>query len=119
MLQQLSVSPSPCEVGAPVAVRAAAEGKPIADLAVVVELADGSRIDVGATDLNGEVRFVPQAEGLVHFVATRDRSRWIAPLPVVPAPRRGLYAMVCMPLGIVLLWRALRRARADESAAGS
>lgn len=109
VLQQLIVAPSPCEVGVPVVVRATDGEKPIAELAVVVEASDGEVGDVGVTDANGEVRYVPQKVDHLHFVVVRDRARWVAPLHVVPAPRRWFYAAVCMPLGLVLLWRALRR----------
>lgn len=109
VLQQLSVAPSPCEVGVPAVVRATGGDKPIPGLAVVVESSDGEVVELGLTDANGEVRYVPSKVDHVHFVAVRDRVRWVAPLHVVPAPKRWLYAAVCMPLGLVLLWRALRR----------
>jgi hypothetical protein len=109
-LQQFVVAPFPCEVGQQAVFSAvAADGKPMAGLTVVVERPDGSAWDVGATNAAGEVRFVPTDAGRHLCVAKSGGSRWIAPLQVVKAPMRWLYAAVCTPLGLVLLWKSLRR----------
>jgi len=111
-LQQFSVLPFPCEVGQTAVFSAEQDGKPIAGLQVVVERPDGSAWDVGTTDAGGKVSFVPTTEGRHVCVARRDRARWVAPLQVVKAPMRWLYAAVCTPLGLALLWTSLRRKRA-------
>jgi hypothetical protein len=110
-LQQFSVAPFPCEVGQTAVFSAEQDGKPIAGLQVVVERPDGSAWDVGATDAAGKVAFVPTSAGQHLCVARRERARWVAPLQVVKKPMRWLYAAVCTPLGLALLWTSLRRRR--------
>ncbi len=110
-LQQFSVLPFPCEVGQTAVFSAEQDGEPIAALQVVIERPDGSSWDVGATDANGKVAFVPTTAGQHMCVARRGRVRWVAPLQVVRAPMRWLYAAVCTPLGLTLLWLSLRRRR--------
>jgi len=111
-LQQFSVLPFPCEVGQAAVFSAEQDGKPVAGLQVVVERPDGSAWDVGATDIAGKVTFVPTVDGQHLCIARRDRSRRVAPLQVVKKPMRWLYAAVCTPLGLALLWTSLRRKRA-------
>lgn len=110
-LQQFSVLPFPCEVGQTATFSAEQDGKPVVGLQVVVERPDGTTWDVGTTDAAGKVAFVPTAAGQHICVARRDRARWVAPLQVVHAPLRWLYAAVCTPLGLALLWTSLRRRR--------
>lgn len=115
-LQQFQVAPFPCEVGETAVFTAAEDGKPIAGLAVVVERPDGSSWDVGITDAKGQVSFVPSTAGQHVCVVRRERARWVAPLQVVKAPMRWLYAAACVPLGLALLWSALRRGRPSAAA---
>ncbi len=118
LLQQFVVAPFPCEVGEQAVFSAvAADGKPIAGLTVVVERPDGSAWDVGATNAAGEVRFVPKDAGRHLCIAKSGGSRWIAPMQVVNAPMRWLYAAACTPLGLVLLWKSLRRRKRAASGA--
>jgi hypothetical protein len=114
VLQQLVVTPYPCTVGEPAVVRAeqpAGPGlvRPIAGMSITAELPDGTVRQLGATDIAGEVRFSPAVPGMLHIVAVRAGARWVAPLQVVPVAPRWLYALVCVPLGLVLLVRNLRR----------
>lgn len=107
-LQQLQVSPFPAEVGQPVQVRATAATGPVAGLQVSVQLPDGQLVAVGTTDPAGAVSFVPQQVGLHCYRAELDGVHLLAPHQVVPLRRRWLFALVCVPLGLALLWRALR-----------
>ena len=116
-LQQLSVLPYPCEVGHPAVFAAREAGAAVVGLPIVVEQPDGSVRDAGLTDKDGKVQFVPESAGRHLFVAKKGETRWVAPLQVVAAPRRWLYAAVCTPLGLALLWNSLRRRRATTEAA--
>lgn len=120
LLPQLAVSPQPAEVGVEVVVRAADANGPIAGLEIGLESGDGIELPVqllGVTDANGELRWTPTAAGSVQFAASRERVRWVAPLRVVAAQPRWAYAAACTPLGLLLLWRALRRDRSSTGAA--
>jgi hypothetical protein len=112
VLQQLAVEPYPCEVGAGATVRATAPGGPIVGLALSLQTTDGGVRDLGVTDANGELRFVPEREGTLRVSGVHAGVRLVAPLEVVPVPPRWLYALVCVPLGVYLLIRNLRRSRA-------
>lgn len=114
------MSPQPAEVGVEVVVRAADANGPIVGLPIGLERGDGaedSASPLGATDANGELRWTPQEAGSVQFTAVRDRVRWVAPLRVVAAQPRWALAAGCTPLGLLLLWRALRRDRSSTGAA--
>ncbi|MBM4060498.1 MAG: hypothetical protein FJ265_05300 [Planctomycetes bacterium] len=114
LAQQLSVTPFPAEVGEVVTVRAERVASadlarvPIVDLAVTVELPDGSRRELGATGGTGEVQHVPQQPGNYVYSAVVGEVRVAAPHRVVRA-RRWLPALACVPLGLALLWYNLRR----------
>lgn len=114
-MQQLTVRPYPVTVGDPVTVRAAVDGQPIAGLAVAVEDPAGLRRELGPTDADGEVRAEVAVPGLHRFDAEHRGVRLVAPLPVLPERRRWLWALVCVPLGLALLWRIWRRPDAATS----
>ncbi len=133
--QQLSATPFPAEVGEPVTVRVvrnvrnapldqvplardlldssatrpASHEVPIAGLRIEVELPDGQRRFVGETGADGALRFVPDQPGAYVWMAAVDGVRLLAPHRVVPARSRWWAAVVCVPLGLLLLWRNLRR----------
>lgn len=118
--QQLGVSPFPAEVGSRVTVSASRLQKdptgknpattvPLAGLPIDVELPDHAHRQVGATDAAGEVEFVPTQLGTHVFSTTIDGVRVVAPHRVISPAPRWLPALVCVPLGLALLWRHLRR----------
>ncbi len=109
LLPQLQAQPYPCEAGQQAVLTATERGAPLQGVEVVVEDPAGGSTVLGPTDAAGQVRFAPPSEGVYRFVVQRDQARWVAPLQVVAQPRRFLYAAVCGPLGLLLLWRALRR----------
>ena len=111
MLQQLSIAPFPCDAGAEVVARLCAPGEQVAGLPVAAELEGGGAQQLGVTDAAGELRFVASAPGLHAVVVVRGGVRIVAPLRVLPVPRRWPYALVCVPLGLVLLLRNLRTRR--------
>ncbi len=113
VLQQLAVSPFPCEAGAELVVRAAAAGAPLVGLAIEAEWDGGGTTPLGQTDRAGELRIQPAKAGLHKLVARHDGVRLVAPMRIVPTPRRWLYVAIGVPLGLALLvWNlrgALRR----------
>jgi len=116
-LQQLQVGPVPTQVGSEVVVSATDDAMPAAAVAVEVELPDGSRRSVGATDEAGALRFTPEVAGQHVFVATIDGVRCVAPIAVGAARRRWLLALAGVPLGLALLFVHLRRLRSARVAA--
>jgi len=117
VLQQVTVAPFPCDAGAEVVACVHAPGDQVAGLPVAAELEGGGAQQLGVTDAAGELRFVAPAPGLHAVVVVRDGVRIVAPLRVLPAPRRWPYAIVCVPLGFALLWRNLRPRRARQESA--
>jgi len=133
--QQLSATPFPAEVGESVtvrvvrnvrdaspdqvplsrdpmdrgAVRPASHEVPLAGQRVEVELPDGQQQFVGVTDADGVVQFVPEQVGAYVWKTAVDGVSLLAPHRVIPARPRWLVASVCVPLGLLLLWRNLRR----------
>jgi hypothetical protein len=99
LLQQLGASPYPAEVGERVAVEIRG-----------VDPVAGRRIDVVLPD-GGALAFVPDQAGAYRFVAEVDGRRFVAPLQVLPAPRRWPYVVTCVPLGLALGYSILRRRR--------
>lgn len=109
-LQQLQVEPYPGEVGVPVTVTAAGTNGPIVGLAVAVELPDGSRREIGATDARGERAYLPEQPGPYVFTGVVAGVQLLAPHRVVAARRRYWLALCAVPLGLALIWQ-LSRAR--------
>lgn len=109
-LQQLDVTPFPAEVGAPVVVRATdAAERPLVGLPVTVDCPDGHRVPVGETDAAGEARYQPRLAGSYCYRTEVGATLLLAPHEVIAPRRQWLYAWVCTPLGLALLWRHLRR----------
>lgn len=109
-MQQLAVDPVPALVGQEVAVRATTlEEKPVGGLAVAVELPDGTTRELGKTDAAGEVAFTADVAGPHVLSATIDGVRCVASVAFGPARKTWWLAIVCVPLGLALLWVHGRR----------
>lgn len=108
---QLRLEPERVVVGEQLTVRAEHAGQPVAGAAIEVELPDGSSRSAGTTDAGGALEFVPDVPGQHVFRAEVAGVRMVAPCIVVAARSRWLTAVVCVPLGLALLWRNLSRAR--------
>jgi hypothetical protein len=122
-LQQLTVGPAPSSVGQELVVRAtvlgepavkpgsAAEAVPEAAAGVVVslELPDGTSRELGVTDASGLLKFHPEVPGQHAFSADLSGVRCVASLPIAPARNRWLLAIVCVPLGLAVMWLQIRR----------
>lgn len=108
LLQQIQLAPFPAEVGEPVAVRVALPAGGAGGVAVEVEGPDGGRRSAGTTDASGGLSFTPALAGGHRFTAVVDGVRLVARMEVLPARRRWPYAVACVPLGLLLLWRLLR-----------
>ncbi len=108
---QLRLEPERIAVGETLVVRAEYAGATLADTGIEVELPDGSTRDIGTTDSNGSLPFVPETPGQHVFRTEVQGVRMVAPCIVVPARSRWLTAAVCVPLGLALLWRNLSRSR--------
>ena len=109
--QQLRVNPVPAEVGQEVVVRAEKDGQALVGLAITVLGPDGSPRAAGVTGTDGQIKFVPEIAGSFVIGAEIAGLKTLAPLEVIPARRRWLFAIGCVPLGLALLWRNLSRAR--------
>lgn len=110
LLQQLAVDPYPARLEQPVTVRAsAADGTPIAGLEVQLAGPDGVERSAGTTDAAGRLTVVIEAAGHHRLAATHEGVRLVAPLVVLADRPRWLYALVCVPLGLVILYRLWRR----------
>lgn len=124
--QQLDVTPVPGAVGEPCAVLAqrvhhvgyvpgdevlpeTRRAAPIPGLPVVVETPDGAVRPLPPTDPNGRTSFVPELAGRHVFRCEVDGVVVLAPIEVVAPTRRWWLTLPCIPLGLALLWRNLRR----------
>jgi hypothetical protein len=111
-----------------VVVRAAALGEPavkpgaavdpvqfaVAGVMVSLELPDGTSREIGVTDASGLVKFHPEVPGQHAFSADISGVRCVASLPIAPARDRWLLAIVCVPLGLAVLWLQIRRLLASR-----
>ena len=72
---------------------------------------EGQDDELGKTDQQGVVRFSPPAPGRYEFRAWLPERELtiVAPYEVLPQRRRWIWALVCIPAGLVLLWLNLRR----------
>lgn len=109
-------------------VRAAALGEPavkpgaavdpvqfaVAGVMVSLELPDGTSREIGVTDASGLVKFHPEVPGQHAFSADISGVRCVASLPIAPARDRWLLAIVCVPLGLAVLWLQIRRLLASR-----
>jgi hypothetical protein len=109
-VQQLAVDPVPAFVDQAVLVRAtSAAGKAAPGLEVTVEFPDGARRALGATDTQGVVSFTAEAVGPHVFSATIGGVRCVASVAFRAAHKTWMLAIVCLPLGLALLWVHARR----------
>ena len=108
---QMRVDPYRSEVGTEVSVSTERHGKPVAEVEVTVEGPDGAESPVGRSDAEGRVVFVPEQAGQHVFRAEVGGVQFLAPAQVVATRPRWLIALVCVPLGLALLWRNLSRER--------
>jgi len=117
LVQQLVVQPVPSAVGEPVEVRVqdVVESSTVgrAGVEVVVMLPDGQRRSCGTTDANGSVVFVARQGGRHVFEVHGDDHVAFAPVEVAPERRRWWAAFVTVPLGLLLVWRAIERRAAS------
>ena len=111
------MAPFPCDAGAEVVARLQVPGGQVAGIEVAAELDDGRAQPLGVTDAKGELRFAAPAPGQHNVVAVRDGVRIVTPLRVLPVPPRWPYALVCVPLGLALLWRNVRARSGRQRAA--
>lgn len=113
LVQQLVVQPVPAVVGEPVVVRVhdAVDSRPVpcAGVEVLVVLPDQQRRSCGTTDASGVVGFAAQQSGRHVFELHREGRVAFAPVEVVPERRRWWAGFVTVPLGLLLVWRALDR----------
>ena len=111
LCQSLEPSPALAERGAQVVIRArAADGRPLADLPLRLRTPDGAMRDLGRTDARGELSFVAGVAGVLEVSAELQAGgpKLAVPIQVgTPAPR-WLWALVCVPLGLGLVWLNLR-----------
>ena len=109
-MQQLAVDPVPALVGQEVSVRATTvEDKPVGGLVVAVEMPDGTSRELGKTDANGKLAFTAAVPGPHVMSASIDGVRCVASVAFGPARKTWWLAIVCVPLGLALLWVHGRR----------
>lgn len=70
---------------------------------------DGTRRELGATDADGAVAFTAVMAGPHVFSATINGARCVASVAFGAARKPWLLAIVCVPLGLALLWVYVRR----------
>lgn len=111
ILQVLEASPAVGEAGAETVVVARDEGRPMAGLEISVLDPGAALRPIGRTDVHGVLRWRPEASGAfeLHARATAEGPLLVLPYYVAPRPRRWLWALVCVPAGLALLWANLRR----------
>lgn len=110
LVQRLEPVPFAAAVEQPVIVRARdADDRPLPALPIEVDLPDGRRQELGVTDAAGELQFTPERVGAYCYRAMVDGVQLLAPAQALPPRRRWWYALACVPLGLALLWRNLRR----------
>lgn len=112
LCQHLAVEPPGVEQGQTVEVRAVdASGTAVAGVAVTLEGPDDSRRVLGRTAEDGRLRFEPEAAGPHVLRARVEGVELLTPYFVAERRKRWLYALACLPLGLVLLWTGARRYR--------
>lgn len=111
ILQVLDASPAVGEVGKETVVMAREEGRPLPGLEVFLLDPAGGRRPLGRTDAAGILRWRPRTAGAFELHARLPAGGPLLVLPYYAAsrPRRWLWALVCVPAGLALLWANLRR----------
>src|SRR5690606_24856345 len=116
--QRLDPPPRVSHPGQPVVLRAVdRDASPLRGVAVRVRTPAGRDEVVGRTDPEGVVRFEPRTAGLYEFsMDVPQGPRVICLFRVVDRPARWIYAVLLVPLGLLLLgydlrvWRRIRTA---------
>jgi hypothetical protein len=87
------------------------KGAPVPGIVVHARPAGGEDVELASTDQQGAVRFSPPAPGRYEFRAWLPERELmiIAPYEVLPQRNRWIWALLCIPTGLVLLWLNLRR----------
>ena len=123
LAQWLEPSPSAGVVGSTTVITAHdGEGMPLVGLEIQARRPDGSRGKVGVTDDKGEVSYLPSAEGQHEFLATLpgktaarkeadEGLQLLTPYRVVGRSWRWLWALFCVPVGLLLLISNINRGR--------
>jgi len=112
--QELLTTPQFGEVGQEVEVRLVSrDGSPIGGVGIEALSPGGDEVRIGATDGDGTVRFTPEVAGRYELRALIRGGRLllISPYEVRPERDRALWAMACVPVGLLLLWFNLSRRR--------
>lgn len=111
-VQRIEFAPRLGEMGSHAVVKVIThEGAPMPGVVVRARPAGGEDVELGATDPEGAVQFSPVEAGRYELRAWLPEREVtiIAPYEVLPQRRRWVWALVCVPAGLVLLWRNLRR----------
>ncbi len=89
-----------------------ASGAPIAAVPVDVCMPGGDVVRLGIAGADGSVQFTPVEAGDYELRAELPDTgvRLLRPYTVLPAPRRWLYVLLCLPAGVLLLAWNLRNA---------
>jgi hypothetical protein len=115
--QWLEPSPEVTSIGAPVTIRLrAVDGRGWPDVPLFVhEVTDGrigEAVAIGSTDAAGRVTYVPSRAVDHAFLAIPEGGPrlWVV-VQVAPPPPRWVYGFACVPIGVWLFLRNLRRFR--------
>jgi hypothetical protein len=129
LCQSIEPAPAEAEVGDDVRVVVrSADGRVVPGAAVEVRVPDGQVLALGRTAPDGAVDYCPSESGTHELrvvlpagaPASDPPVLVIRPFAVRPKWDRWGYVLVCVPAGVVLLWRTLRLVRGGaEGAPGS
>ncbi|MCA8944360.1 MAG: hypothetical protein KDB80_17480 [Planctomycetes bacterium] len=110
VVQWIEPEPSHTEAGSNVVVEARdADGSPLVGLPIEVRWPDGRVESIGATDASGNREFVPTEVGAYRVGAQLEGVELRAPLYANRPFARLWYALLCVPIGLGLLWRLVKR----------
>jgi len=113
-VQRIEPSPAIGEMGSETVVTVITDrGTPLPGVVVRARPSGGKDVELGSTDQQGAVRFRPPAPGRYEFRAWLPQREvmLLALYEVLPQRRTWVWALICVPAGLVLLWLNLRRWR--------